>query len=262
MRAGITHLDVSGRSRSIVGYSLGMAVYALVVVALYPAFQHSNSLDKLIANDAAVAALLGVSGKISTSGGWLNANIYANFFPLLMLLMTVGYGAASLAGQDEDGTLCLLATLPLPRRSIVLQKAGAMTLQAVVLAASLAICVLIGRWFHLAVTAGHVASLSAAVLLMGLDFGLVTMAVGAVAGKRGVAVGFGTSLAGASYLVSSLAPVASWIRPGRYLSLFYWSVGHNQVNGGVSLVDYAVLTAVGLCALGATVIGFRRLDVR
>jgi ABC-2 type transport system permease protein len=262
MRAGITRLEVSGRSRSIAGYSLGMAVYALVVVALYPAFQHSNSLDKLIANDATAAALLGVSGKISTSGGWLNANIYANFFPLLMLLLTVGYGAASLAGQDEDGTLCLLATLPLSRRSIVLQKAGAMTLQAAVLAASLATCVLIGRWFHLAVTAGHAASLSAAVLLMGLDFGLVAMAVGAVTAKRGVAIGAGTSLAGASYLVSSLAPVAPWIRPGRYLSLFYWSVGHDQVSSGVSPVDYSVLIVVGLCALWATVITFHRLDLR
>ena len=45
-----------------------------------------------------------------------------------MLLLTVGYGAASLAGQDEDGSLCLLATLPIRRSAIVAQKVLAMAL--------------------------------------------------------------------------------------------------------------------------------------
>jgi ABC-2 type transport system permease protein len=29
-----------------------------------------------------------------------------------VLLLTIGYGAACLAGQDEEGTLALIATLP------------------------------------------------------------------------------------------------------------------------------------------------------
>jgi tetratricopeptide (TPR) repeat protein len=102
----ITRLDLVLRRRSLLGYSAGMALYTLVVVALYPAFKNSSSLDKLIKNDSTISALFGVSGPISTPGGWLNGNLYANFLPLLMLLLTIGYGAASLAGQDEDGTLC------------------------------------------------------------------------------------------------------------------------------------------------------------
>jgi len=245
----------------VIGYSLGMAVYSIVVVALYPAFEHSTSLDKLVQSDATAAALFGITGRISSSGGWLNANIYANFFPLVMLLLTVGYGAASIAGQDEDGTLCLIATLPVRRTRIVVQKAAAMALQAVVLAVTVGICVLIGRSFDLSVTLGNLTSISISLLLMGLAFGMITMAVGAVAGRRGTANGVGTALASASYLVSSLAPVASWIRPARYASLFYWSVGQNQITTGVSLEDYAVLVLVGLCAASAAVIAFGRLDV-
>jgi ABC-2 type transport system permease protein len=51
-----------------------------------------------------------------------------------MLLLTVGYGAAALAGQDEDGTLALVTALPIRRRAVLLQKAGAMTMQALLLA--------------------------------------------------------------------------------------------------------------------------------
>jgi beta-exotoxin I transport system permease protein len=261
VRIDIARLDVSGRRRSLVGYTLGMAVYALVVVALYPAFKESTSLDKLVESDSTAAALFGVTGPLSSSGGWLNGNIYANFFPLIMLLLTIGYGAASLAGQDEDGTLCLIATLPVRRKAIALQKVAAMAGQAGVLAIVVAVCVLIGRSFQLTTTVGNVVGSSAAVCLLGLDFGLVAMAVGALTGRRATAIAVGTGLAAASYLIASLAAVVSWIRPAKYLSLFYWSVGDNQISNGVSLLDFAVLVAVGLGAVYAAVIAFRRLDL-
>ena len=261
MRADIARLDVSGRRRSLVGYTLGMAVYALVVVALYPAFKQSTSLDKLVKSDSTAAALFGVTGPLSSSGGWLNGNIYANFFPLVMLLLTVGYGAASLAGQDEDGTLCLIATLPLRRTAIALEKAAAMAAQAAILAVAVAVCVFIGRSFQLTTTLGNIAASSAAVCLLGLDFGLIAMAVGALTGRRATALAVGTGLAAVSYLISSLAAVVSWIRPAKYLSLFYWSVGDNQISNGVSLTDYAVMIAVALCTLYAAVIAFQRLDL-
>jgi ABC-2 type transport system permease protein len=55
--------------------------------------------------------------------------------------------------------------------------------------------------------------------------------------------------------------VASWIRPARYASLFYWSVGNSQISNGVSAGGYAVLIITGLCALAAAMLAFRRLDI-
>ena len=258
----IARLDVASRRRSLLGYTAGLALYVLVVVALYPAFEHSASLDDFVKNDPTAAALFGVTGPLSSSGGWLNGNIYANLFPLVMLLLTVGYGAASLAGQDEDGTLCLIATLPVRRDVVVLQKVAAMALQAAVLSTSVGACVFIGRSFDLSITLGNVVSTSASVFLMSLDFGLVTMAVGGLTGRRATAVGVGGAVAATSYLINSLAAVVSWLHPVKYLSLFYWSVGDNQVTKGVTLADYAVLIAAGLCALQATLIAFRGLDLQ
>lgn len=261
MPTEIARLDLFLRRRSLIGYSLGMAVYTLVVVALYPAFEHSTSLDTLVKNDATVSALFGVTGTLSTPGGWLNGNIYANFLPLLMLLLTIGYGAASLAGQDEDGTLCLIAALPVRRATVVVEKAAAMALQAATLAAAVAVFVLIGRFFDVTVSVANVASISATTLLLGLDFGLVTMAIGARTGSRATALGAGTALAAASFLLGSLASVVSWLHPARFASLFYWSVADNQITRGASLADYAVLLAVALAALYAATLSFRRLDL-
>lgn len=259
MSANITQLDLRLRRRSAIGYVSGMAVYTLVVVALYPTFRHQTSLNGLSGSTA--AALFGITGQLTSAGGWLNANIYANFFPLIMLLMTIGYGAACLAGQDENGTLALMATLPIRRRAIVFQKAGAMTLQALLLGAAVIVCVIIGRGFQLTVGTGSTIAISAAVILMGVDFGLITMAIGAATRRRGTALGIGSSLAAASYLLSSLAATISAIQPCRYLSLFYWSVGNDQIGKGVSVADFAVLIVVGVLALFAAIVAFRRADL-
>ena len=259
MPADITRLELRLRRRSAIWYAAGMAVYTLVVVALYPAFKNQTSLNSLSGSTA--AALFGITGSLTSPAGWLNANIYANFFPLIMLLLTIGYGAACLAGQDENGTLALLAALPVRRRAIVLQKAAAMALQALLLAAAVTVCVFIGRGFQLAISPASTVAIAAALILMGLDFGLITMAVGAATGRRGTALGLGAGLAAASYLLSSLASTIPSIRPGRYLSLFYWSVGDNQVGRGVSAADFAVLIVAGLLALFAAVIAFGRADL-
>ena len=259
MLADITRLELRLRRRSTIGYAAGMALYTLVVVALYPSFKNSTSLDSLSGSTA--AALFGVTGPLTSPGGWLNGNIYGNFFPLIMLLLTIGYGAATVAGQDEDGTLALLTALPIPRRTVLFQKAGAMALQALVLAAAVTICVFIGRGFQLTISTGDAIGVSVALVLMGLDFGLITMAAGAATRRRGTALGIGASLAAVSYLLSSLASTISWLRPGRYLSLFYWSVGNNQITKGASAADFTVLILVGLCALVAAVAAFRRADI-
>jgi ABC-2 type transport system permease protein len=259
MPADVTRLELRLRRRSMTGYAAGLALYTLVVVALYPSFKHSASLDSLSGSTA--AALLGVTGQLTSPGGWLNGNIYGNFFPLVMLLLTIGYGAACLAGQDEDGTLALITTLPVPRRGILLQKLTAMTLQALLLAATVTACVLIGRGFQLTVNTADAITTSLAVVLMGLDFGLVAITAGAVTGRRGTGLGIASGLAAASYLLGALGTTIPAIRPARYLSLFYWSAGNDQISRGVSTADYAVLIGGGLCALVAAVTAFRRADL-
>ena len=55
-----------------------------------------------------------------------------------------------------------------------------MAAQAAALAATVAVLVIIGRSFQLSTTPTSVVSVSAAVFLLGLDFGLITMAAGAM----------------------------------------------------------------------------------
>ena len=53
-----------------------------------------------------------------------------------------------------------------------------------------------------------------------------------------------------------------WIRPARYASLFYWSVGNQQLANGLSLASVGVLIFVGVLLTLTADAGFHRLDLR
>jgi len=262
MSGDIARLDLALRRRSMYGYAIGMAVYAFVIVALYPSFKNDSSLNKLTEDSSTVAALFGASGSLTTPPGWLNANLYANFVPLVVLLLTIGYGASSLAGQDEDGTLALIATLPVSRRRIALQKAATMALQAVPVSLATMACVLAGRQFDLPIASTGLIGVTVGSLLLGIDFGAIAMLIGAVTGSRATTLGVTSALAAAAYLISSLAPVVSWLRPARYGSPFFYAVGDGQVSHGLPLGWAAVLIGVAALATAGCLLAFDRLDVR
>jgi beta-exotoxin I transport system permease protein len=258
----VARYDLGIRRRSTLWYAAGMALYMLVIVVLYPSFKHSTELDKLTQGNSPLAALFGATGTLTSPAGWVEVNAYANFLPLIMLLLTIGYGASAIGGQNEDGTLGLLAVLPVTRRRIVSEKVLTMAIQALLLAVVVAICVYIGRGFQVSLDPWHVATATFAVLLLGLDLGAIALAIGAATGSRGTAIGITSAVAAVCYLISSLAPVVQWIHPIRFASLFYWSVGDQQLSRGAGAGALLVLAGVAAIAAATAVRAFERLDVR
>lgn len=261
MRAEILTLDLASRRKSLIGYSVGMALYVLVVVALYPAFKDSNELDDFTQQSEGLAALFGISGSLTSPDGWLNANIYGNFLPLLVLLLTIGYGAHALAGQEADGHLELVLSLPFSRARVVGEKIGALVLQALVFGTVTLLSVLVGHWFELTVGVWPLVSTTLAAVLLGVAFGLLALAVGGHTGARGTAIGIAAAVAATSYLISAMAPLVDWLKPLRYLSLFYWSVSNGQLTDGVSAGSFAILLGASALFGAAAVVAFQRHDL-
>ena len=261
MAGELISIDLATRRRSTIGYSAGMALYTLVVVAIYPAFKDASDLDELLTDQPGLSALFGINGSLTTPDGWLSGNIYANFLPLILLFVTIGHGAATLAGEEGRGRLDLVLALPLERRRIVLEKATAMTLVATVVAVTTFVASLVGRAFDVDVDVLFLATTTLGVLMMALTFGFFALALGGGTGERGHAIGIASTVAAASYLLSSLAPLVDWLKPWRALSLFYWSVGNGQLVEGLGWDGFFVLLATTVVSLLGAVMAFDRHDV-
>lgn len=258
----ITLLDLRERRRSLIFYPLGLAIYSLIIVAMYPTFKNDASLESLTEGNSTVMALFGASGSLTSPTGWVNANLYGNFVPLIVLLVTIGYGASALAGQNETGVLGLIATHPVSRTGLLLAKFTALVTLAATVSAATFVCVLIGRQFDVTINVGALIGVSIAVLLLGALFGAVALLIGALTGSRGTTLGITSALAVVCYLISSLAPAISWIHAIRWISPFWWSVGAGQLSNGLGWGDAVALavttTLLVVGAVGAT----RRMDIR
>lgn len=261
MSTDLTRLDLALRRRGILGYALGMAAYALVIVALYPSFKDETSLNDFTKNGSKLAALFGASGPLTTPPGWLNANLYANFLPLVVLLLTIGYGASAIAGQDEDGTLGLVATLPVSRRTVVGQKFLAMCLLAVPVSLVTFLCVLAGRWFDLSVGLGNLVGITLGAYLLGVVFGALALLLG-ILGSRAMALGVTSAVAAIAYLINSLAPVVQWLRPARFGTPFYYAVGDGQLVNGLGFGAVLALLALAVVLLLGSLLAVKRRDIR
>ena len=262
MPTDLIRLDLRLRRRMLIGTAVGAAAYLFLVVAVYPTFKHDTAFDELIASNPAAAAAFGITGSITSPEGWLSANMYANFGPLLALMLTIGYGSAAIAGQDRDGLLGLLATLPVPRTRIVAGKALSLLVAALVVpVVSYAVC-LTGPHFELTPRWGPLLGVSVAVTLLAFDLGAIALLVGATSGSRGAAMGAAGAVAACAYLISSLSPVVEAVHRVRWLSPFLWAVGDGQLTRGVTVGELGALAGLGVTLVAGTVLAFRRLDIQ
>jgi ABC-2 type transport system permease protein len=262
MRTDLTRLDLRLRRRSLWAYALGTGAYALLIVVLFPSFRHDTSLDQLMRGNPTVAALFGVSGSLTSPAGWLNANLYANIVPLSALLLTIGYGAAAIAGENEAERLGLLAALPVARRELMAQKLLALGVLSMPVALATLAADLVGRFYQLRTSWLGLVGVTAGVALTALLFGCLALAVGSLTNSRGAALGVASAVAAASYVVSSLAGTVAWVHHLRFVSPLYWSVGQDQVEYGLQPASFAAF-AVCIAVLGGVAAwGFQRLDLR
>ena len=262
MHAEISRLDLRLRRRSVWGYAVGFGAYAVLIVALYPSFRSDRSLDQLAGGNPTMAALFGVSGSLTSPAGWMNANLYANVVPLFALVLTIGYGASSVAGQNEDERLGLLAALPVSRTAMLLQKLLTLLVLSTPVALVTAAAALLGRRYDLDLGLGALLGVTVGVVLLAFDFGALALAVGCLTGSRGVALGITSAAAAAAYVISSLAGVVDAVRHLRHLSPIYWSVGQNQVEGGLAGGSLTALVLTGVVLAGVALWAFHRLDLR
>jgi ABC-2 type transport system permease protein len=257
----VARLDLGQRGRGLFFWSLGFAAYVLVVVVLYPSFKDSASLDDFVTESPGLAAAFGITGSLTDPAGWLNANIYANFLPLVLLLVGIGYGAMAIAGQEERGTLALVQVLPIARRRVLVEKIVVLVVQVAVVGAVCFVSCLVGRAFELDVPVADLAWTSAAAVLLAVDFGLVALAAGAFTGERAQALGIAGGAAALFYLVASLAPVVDAFDAIKWTSLWYWSVSDGQLSTGVSVADITVLVVVGVVLAASAVVCYDRHDI-
>lgn len=252
--------SLHGMRHGLVGWSIGVVLTVAVMVAIWPSMQ-SMDIDALLAQYPEPLKEAFNVADYGTGTGYLNGELFSIVLPAIFAVYAIGRGARMVAGEERDGLLELVAVTPTTRTSILLQKAAALVVGVAVLGLVLWAAILLGS----AVTdmeVGVVAAARAALLvtLLGVEFGAVALAVGAVSGSRPAAVAVAGGLAVASYLLYLVGQLVEGVRPYRWLSPVYQAIVDGPI--GPSLPALAVLMPlVALVAVAVAVPVFERRDL-
>jgi ABC-2 type transport system permease protein len=260
----VTDRALRGRRRSLLAWTLGVTAYVTLMAAFYSSIQNSDVQDALDSYPDELKAFFGGSKAfdLSTFHGYLNVELYSLVVPALLVIAAVGFGAATLAGEQQGGMLDLLLAYPITRRRVVLEKAlGVAAGTAALVVAGTAGILVVGALSDQSMRADHIAIASLGAWLLAVWTGWLAMLAGAATGSRGAAIGLPAAVFAASYLVVGVAGLVSWIEPLRFVSPLYHANSTTPLANGLPVVNYAVLVVLCAVTLAATVVVFERRDL-
>jgi len=251
--------------RGFLWWSLGLIGFVALIVSVYPTVHSNPALEKLSQDyPKALQAFIAFGGTVdyTSAAGYLGIELFSLMVPLLLLVAGIGTGAATIAGEEERGTLELLLANPISRTKVVLEKAVALLLELAGLGVVLWLALWVGAVaVDMEISAGHLAAATLRAVLLALAYGAIAILLGAATGRRTVAIGLTAATAVAAYLVNGLAPLVHALEVPQKLSPFYHYAVGDPLRNGVSFTHMAVLVAIAVVATALAPWFFSRRDV-
>jgi len=254
--------ELKFRRNAIIGWGLGLCFFPLVYIGIYPSVE-----DEMAAfADLDIYAAMGMS--IGTFGDWIGS-VMIVLFPLVVAIYAIGNGTGTLAGEEEDGRLEMLVTLPLPRWQIVTAKALALTISVALIilfvsGASWGVFEAIKNQIDTVLCGRDVFIAVFSTVLYVFAIGMISMFLGAFCSTRQIATMVSTAILVISYFGSNLAGSTPLLEPFEpyFLNTYLDGTGKAIVEGQ-ALGDMLVLLGVGLVAFILTLVFFqiRKLTV-
>ena len=252
--------------RGLAWWVLGVVLLCAAMTSFYPSISTNDAIqDYVDAFDPNLLALFGFTELMDiTSGpGYLNAEIFSFMVPVLVIIFAVSLGASAIAGEEDKRTMEILLSEPVSRRRVVLEKyaflLAANAMLGVVVWLSLAVGVNI---FDMEVSMFKLAGTTLSSALLGVTFGSLAFAVGAVTGNRGLSVGVSAGAAAATYVINTLASIVDVLEPAKWLSPFFYYNGNVPILNGLDPLHVSLFLVVIAVPAIAGYIAFQRRDLR
>jgi ABC-2 type transport system permease protein len=251
------------RRRSLLWWSVGVGAYVALMAAVFPSIRDAGLAEMVDRYPPEMMALFGISDLDFASGaGFLSAELFGFVVPLFVLILVIGTAAAVTAGAEDAGTLDLVLTHPVPRRSYLLQQAALVAVEALWLGAVVVVVLVVANpVFDLGVDAANLVGAVSGTVALGVLMGWLGLALGAATGSRAMALGGASALAALAYLAATLPELVEGLRPVRYLSPFWYATSGSPLTAGYTWWHLLVLLGAAAAVLAAGVARFERRNL-
>ncbi len=252
--------ELKFRRNAIIGWGLGLCFFPIVYIGIYP--QVADQMAGFA--DIELYKAMGIT--LGTFADWIGS-ILVVFLPLVAAIYGIINGTGTLAGEEEDGRLEMMVTLPLPRWQIVTAKAIALTISSIlifVIVAIVSVIVFISIESQIETELVAMDMIKAVLSPWPLVFamGMIGMFLAAFCSNRRIANMVAATILVVSYFGSNLSNSTTALEPFEPLFLFTYLDGTGQgVIAGQQTSDLLTLMAIGMVAFGLALFFFQRRDL-
>lgn len=235
-----------------------VAVWLLVAMTVY------RDIDISLYTDlpAGIRDLMGIPE--GADAATLAYNIMLEFAAALTLAgMAVSMGAASIAGEERDGTIGVLLTNGRSRSQILAAKLAAMI--ALVVAATLFLwgaAELAPRLLGVDIGASRLGAMHLHLGVNAVFYGALAAAVGASSGSRSMASAIPAGAMAISYFATGLLPLVDPVAWLAKVFPWYYFSSSDPLTNGVNWGHLSLLGSAATVLLVAAFVGLERRDLR
>ncbi len=251
------------RRNAIIGWAIGLTFLPAIYVGIYPQFEEDLAgMGDIL--DLQIYQAMGMN--FGTFEDWI-ASTVINIVPILVAIYAVIDGTGTLAGEEEEGKLELVVSLPIPRWQIVTVKAVAHGIALILILLLVGITTTI---VFLAIESQIETTLVWTDILWGLLYtwpivmavGMISLFLGAFAPRRRTAALIAAVVVIVSYFGSNLSSQVSTLETIQPLFLFhYLDSTAGLFETGPQASDVLFLLGVALVAFIYAIIFFQRRDI-
>lgn len=212
------------RRNTILAWAIPMGLFFAFYLSFFPTM--ADQMTEFDPSAFALYDLMGLTGDIAQFNGYVTGTLL-NFFPIILGIFVMFMGTFTLSGEEEQGTLELLVTLPVPRWQLALAKLFAILtglVFIVLVAATFAglTFLAIRTQFDNEYTFWQVFSAFLNGLPIAILFLALAMFLAAVFPTRGPALGIGIVLIVGGFFANNLFRQIDTLKSLRLLTPFYY----------------------------------------
>ena len=265
-RAEVTLQTLRLLRRSILWWSIGLAGLVVLLLAVYPSIRDNPAMKQMLSEYPEVLrefVSFGGAFDYISPAGYLGAELFSLMAPLLFIIAGITAGARAIAGEEEDGTLDLVLSMPVSRTSVLLQKALAVLVELVILAVVLVVVLWIGTAVvGMDIGVQYLAAGALDLVLLAMVFAMLALLLGAATGRRALSAGIAGAVAVLLYFVNGLAPLVDALDAIRPTSPFFQYAASDALHAGLSATHALILVAISVVLVAVAPIVLSRRDVR
>lgn len=249
----------------MLGWGIGLAFFAALMVSFYPAMSEQGSLDALVENmPKAFEGLVGDLTNLQEFPSYIASQLFDIRLPLIAGIMAIILGQSLSTREEERGELRTLLAQPVSRTRLLAEKWLALVVVTGigVLALALGTYATMPTVDGAEIGVGVFMKLLAMTWLLMLTFGTIAFGIGIATGYKGLATAVSILVIMGSFVLSTFGPAVDWLADYEKFSLLHYFPAVDIVESGVAITDVGTLATIILAILVVAIAAFRVRDVR